>query len=593
MKSRATLSTLCVIAVSLLYATSCGGGGGGQKSTPPPTQNPVPAVAALSPTSATAGDAAFTLAVTGTGFITKSTVHWNGQDRTTTFKNNTQIEAAISASDIAAAGTAQVTVFNPSPGGGTSAAMTFTMTAAPANPVPRAFSVNPASTSAGAPAFTLTVNGTDFVSTSTVRWNGQGRTTTFVSATRLQASIPASDIASPAIDLVTVFSPPPGGGNSVGMPFTIVGPGGPISLILQSIAAPWLEPGAMAAANFGGDPTPDIAVTDLFPVNVHLGFGDGAGAFSFGPDLLLQAKNVTTADFNGDGRVDLAFTTLPLDSALNEVAVFLGNGQGGFTQSWRYAYPLSSPCKQGLGELRAVTAAELNDDGKTDLVVGHAGFSVFLGNGDGTFVQPTNVGCNPSVNSEATSVATADFNLDGNTDVAVVDALLNQLTVWLNNGSGNFSAQAPLAHPGGTFGGSLVAVDFDLDGRPDLAAKASPRAVFVYFGNGDGTFAGPVGVVSAAMDPSGFTQSVLSGADLNRDNIPDLIFTGPADQILFPGAHTTVDVFLNNGHRGFVISGGAVIDAGVGGIAAFDVDGDGRRDLVMAASDEVLELLNK
>jgi len=99
-----------------------------------PPANPVPTASSLSPSSAVARGSAFTLTVTGSNFISSSVVRWNGADRTTTFVSATQLQASIPASDIGAAGTAQVTVFNPAPGGGTSNALTFT-TSAP-NPVP-------------------------------------------------------------------------------------------------------------------------------------------------------------------------------------------------------------------------------------------------------------------------------------------------------------------------------------------------------------------------------------------------------------------------------------------------------------------------
>jgi hypothetical protein len=113
-----------------------------------------------------------------------------------------------------------VTVFNPAPGGGVSNAQTFTISSA-GNPVPTTTSLNPMSAAAGGPTFTLTVNGTNFVTGSVVRWNGASRTTTFVSAAQLTASIPASDIATPGTAQVTVFNPAPGGGTSNAVTFTI------------------------------------------------------------------------------------------------------------------------------------------------------------------------------------------------------------------------------------------------------------------------------------------------------------------------------------------------------------------------------------
>ena len=91
------------------------------------TTNRTPTADSLTPSAATAGGPGFTLTVAGTGFVASSIVRWNGTDRSTTFVSSTQIKAAISADDIAAAGTAQVAVFSPTPGGGTSATQTFTI----------------------------------------------------------------------------------------------------------------------------------------------------------------------------------------------------------------------------------------------------------------------------------------------------------------------------------------------------------------------------------------------------------------------------------------------------------------------------------
>ncbi|HXN73218.1 MAG TPA: FG-GAP-like repeat-containing protein [Candidatus Acidoferrales bacterium] len=183
--------------------------------------NPVPTLTGLQPVSATAGGAAFTLTLTGTNFINTSAVKWNGVALTTTFGSATQLTAAVPVSDVAAAGTASVTVFNPTPGGGTSGALTFTINAAANNPVPTLTALQPSSATAGGAAFTLTLTGTNFISTSAVKWNGAALVTTFGSATQLTAAVPASDIAATGTASVTVFNPTPGGGTSSALTFTV------------------------------------------------------------------------------------------------------------------------------------------------------------------------------------------------------------------------------------------------------------------------------------------------------------------------------------------------------------------------------------
>jgi len=183
--------------------------------------NPIPTVTSFSPSTATAGGPGFNLAVTGSNFVSTSTVRWNGNDRVTNVASSTVLIASIQASDIAAAGTAFVTVSNPSPGGGGSGLLTFTITG---NPVPSISSISPSNANAGGPGFTLTVDGSGFFSGSKVRWNGSDRTTSFVSSLQLQATIPASDLAAPGTVQVTVYNPPPGGGTSPALNFSIANP---------------------------------------------------------------------------------------------------------------------------------------------------------------------------------------------------------------------------------------------------------------------------------------------------------------------------------------------------------------------------------
>ena len=189
-----------------------------------------PVITLLSPSSAVAGGATFQLNVTGTNFAPGSVVRWNNSDRTTAFISVTELTAQITAADIATAGTATVTVFSPSPGGGQSNAVTFTINPQ-ARPLPRITALNPNNVLAGSQGITLTVTGTNFVTDSVVRWNGQPRATTFVNSTQLTATIPASDLTAVGNALVTVFTPPAGGGESNTLTFAINAPPNPVPVI--------------------------------------------------------------------------------------------------------------------------------------------------------------------------------------------------------------------------------------------------------------------------------------------------------------------------------------------------------------------------
>ncbi|HKZ76815.1 MAG TPA: IPT/TIG domain-containing protein, partial [Pyrinomonadaceae bacterium] len=187
---------------------------GGGTSTPAlnfTVNHPVPVITSLSPTAKTAGDPAFTLTVNGSSFESTSVVRFNGSTRTTAFINSNQLTAQILASDLTAVGSFPITVFNSAPGGGTSNAVNFTVSSVP---VPTITTLVPTSVTAGGPDFTLTVNGTNFVVGSVVRFNGTNRTTTFVSSTQLTATILAPDIALAGGYPITVLNPAPGGGTS-------------------------------------------------------------------------------------------------------------------------------------------------------------------------------------------------------------------------------------------------------------------------------------------------------------------------------------------------------------------------------------------
>jgi len=161
-----------------------------------------PAIVALSPTSAVAGGAGFTLAISGSNFAPTSAVLWNGQVRAATYVSPTALNVQVNASDIASITTAYVSVSNTSTGGGTSGSTQFLVTA----PVPTVASLQPPTAAAGGSAYTLTVNGTAFDSSAQVTWNGSALTTVYVSPTKVTAQVTAADIAAAGTFPVAVYN---------------------------------------------------------------------------------------------------------------------------------------------------------------------------------------------------------------------------------------------------------------------------------------------------------------------------------------------------------------------------------------------------
>ncbi|MCK9517623.1 MAG: IPT/TIG domain-containing protein [Dehalococcoidia bacterium] len=187
--------------------------------------NPVPVITSLTPPSIQAGAPGFTLTVKGTGFVPGSKVTWKGAVHATTYISATELRINLNESDIQTAGTISVGVVNPEPGGGIAVASTFTVTAAPGgggeggggadNPLPLLTAISPTSAPAGSPDVTLTVTGTNFVDGSVVQWAGAPLATTYVSATKLTAIVPAAKLAAEGTAEISVVSPAPGGGPSV------------------------------------------------------------------------------------------------------------------------------------------------------------------------------------------------------------------------------------------------------------------------------------------------------------------------------------------------------------------------------------------
>lgn len=222
---------------------------------------PPPAITSISPTSATAGGAAFTLTVNGSNFGADSVVNFNGTALTTTFVSAAQVTAAVPASLITTSGTVPVTLTT---SGMTSNSVSFTIL-----PAPVITSITPATVTAGGAAFTLTVNGSGFASGTVVEWNGASLSTTFLSANELTASVPASDIASAGSVQITVKS---GGVRSNAKTLTIV-------------AAPALT---------SLDPTTITAGSPAFTLTVNgTGFASGAVVNWNGTALATSFVNAT------------------------------------------------------------------------------------------------------------------------------------------------------------------------------------------------------------------------------------------------------------------------------------------------------------
>lgn len=197
-------------------------GGGSTPNTVPFTVTvgtyPVPSISFITPNTVVAGGTGFTMNVVGSNFAATAVLQINGLSKPTTVFFPNQLSAQISASDIASVGTAQITVSNPSPGGGPSAPVTLTIVQP--NPIPTITSISPVSAQTGTNV-NLTINGTNFVFFPLVYFNGLQVSSTFVSSTQLTALFNVGNL-SPGTYPLTVIDPFPGGTATTS--FIVTGP---------------------------------------------------------------------------------------------------------------------------------------------------------------------------------------------------------------------------------------------------------------------------------------------------------------------------------------------------------------------------------
>ena len=315
------------------------------------------------------------------------------------------------------------------------------------------------------------------------------------------------------------------------------------------------NPTSVISADFNGDGKMDLVTGNNSGFNVSILLGNGSGGFL--PVTLFPTYSnpnlIICNDFNGDGKMDLAIA-----ENANNVSILLGNGLGGFSAASNFVvgtYPVS------------LTSADFNGDGKLDLATANYSgnsLSVILGNGSGGFSAATNfaLGAVPS------SVISADFNGDGKKDLAAATASGN-VSVLLGNGSGGFSAATNFA--AGAIPYSVLSADFNGDGKMDLAtADGNACKVSVMLGNGIGGFS------AAIKYPTGANHAhAIIASDLNGDGKLDLATVNRT-------SYGEVSILHGNGSGGFALSSNLAVGGVAYSVTSADLNGDGKMDLATA-----------
>jgi uncharacterized protein (TIGR03437 family) len=322
------------------------------------------------------------------------------------------------------------------------------------------------------------------------------------------------------------------------------------------------------------------AITD----KVLLIFAASDGSVSTPPVQIVgpgASSAVVTADLNGDGKPDIVLSeTIP---------VFPGVGPTASGAVYvllnlgngQFATPV--PYLNGSSPV-ATVVADVNNDGKPDLIAEDAtGIDVLLGKGDGTFSAPQA----SAVSSGQPGLAVADFNSDGKLDVAFLTA--SGVSILPGNGNGTFGAATNLPPPNSNSNfmpSAIVAGDFNGDGKPDLAVGYSnpndllqASSIVLLLGKGGGTFQSPVNI----SVPAGVVT--LSAGDINNDGKLDLIAN------IISANSEQLAVLLGKGDGTFQAP--ALINTATSGtsVVIADLNGDGNPDLVLGDQVEATFML--
>ncbi|MFF8772433.1 FG-GAP repeat domain-containing protein [Kitasatospora sp. NPDC015120] len=237
-----------------------------------------------------------------------------------------------------------------------------------------------------------------------------------------------------------------------------------------------------ASADFNGDGKADLAAVEAATGKMLLYPGTGVGTFGR-PSLIGtgwdSVGNVTPGDFNGDGKTDLA----AVGAGDGNLYVYPGTGTGAFDAPWSAG--------TGWNNLDNFSSGDFNGDGKADIAavgIGDGNLYVYPGTGTGWFAAPVNAGTGWNNLDRFTG---GDFNGDGKADIAAVGIGDGNLYVYPGTGTGWFAAPVS-AGTGWNIMRDLVGGDFNADGRTDIAAVQAPRGaagtMYLYPGTGQNTF---------------------------------------------------------------------------------------------------------
>lgn len=316
---------------------------------------------------------------------------------------------------------------------------------------------------------------------------------------------------------------------------------------------------AITAGDMNNDGKLDLVAVGDAGVSVFLGNGDGTFQSATSASLPVgSSQAIFLTDLNSDGNLDVIVGGSSPSSALT----LLGDGAGGLGSPTIYAVG------SGASHAGGVLGQDLNGDGHPDVVSSNdldGTITVMLGSSTGTLAAPV------VPNYIAGVLVTGDFNKDGKLDVVSNFVEFNTFELFLGEGNGNL--QVPTSFPTGTSPEYITAADFNSDGNLDVATANSTN-ISVVFGNGDGTFQSPVNY--AGSSNLGRPNTYVQAVDVNGDGKPDLAVITRA---VGNSSSNTVGILLNSGNGTFLPAVQYTAKGSVGSVAFADFNGDGKIDM--------------